>query len=100
MSCNYGCKKNFLPMSRKDVQRESPEQTEQLHKPKYVFSSLRKIWMGQCKLCNTKGFCLEVEKALPIVVAVTLARRPSIQENGRDMAMAPDPILETCPTRK
>jgi len=26
-----------------------------------------------------------------------LARRPNIQENGRDMAIEPDPILDTCP---
>jgi hypothetical protein len=25
------------------------------------------------------------------------ARRPNIQENGRDMAIAPDPIFEICP---
>jgi len=27
-----------------------------------------------------------------------LASRPSIHEKGREMATAPDPILETCPT--
>jgi len=31
-----------------------------------------------------------------MVVAVMLARRPSIQEKGRDMAIALDPIVETC----
>lgn len=29
-----------------------------------------------------------------------LARRPSIQENGRDIAIALDPIFETCPSIK
>jgi hypothetical protein len=37
------------------------------------------------------------KKDSPMVVAVMLARRPSIQEKGRDIAIAPDPILETCP---
>jgi hypothetical protein len=35
--------------------------------------------------------------SLPIVVAVMDARRPNMQENGRDMAIAPDPIFEICP---
>lgn len=41
---------------------------------------------------------MELEKASPMVVAVMLARRPSIQEKGRDMAIALDPISETCPS--
>ena len=43
MSCNYGCKKNFLLMRKKDVQQEPPEKTELLQKSKHDFSSLRKI---------------------------------------------------------
>jgi len=31
-------------MKRKDAQQEPPDKTEQLHKPKHGFSSLRKFW--------------------------------------------------------
>lgn len=35
--------------------------------------------------------------SIPIVVAVMDASRPNMQENGRDNAIAPDPIFEICP---
>lgn len=37
-----------------------------------------------------------MSKALPIVAAVMDARRPNMQENGREIARAPDPILPAC----
>ena len=33
---------------------------------------------------------------IPMVVDVMDARRPNMHENGRDMAIAPDPSLPTC----
>lgn len=34
-------------------------------------------------------------KKIPIVVDVIDARRPNMQEKGRDIAIAPEPILST-----
>lgn len=42
---------------------------------------------------ETEGVCLV---HVPIVVAVMDARRPKMHEKGRDIAIAPDPILVTC----
>lgn len=39
----------------------------------------------------------ELQACLPIVVAVMDAKRPNMQEKGRESAIAPDPIFPTCP---
>ena len=53
MSCNHGCKKNFLPMRKKDVQQEPPDKTEQLHKSKHLMKQnhYKKVKKNSDKNC-------------------------------------------------
>ena len=43
-----------------------------------------------------KQFFFTVKELVPIVVVVMEARRPRTQENGKDIAMAPDFIFVSC----
>lgn len=90
-------------MSKKYAQREPPDRIEWPHKPMHIFCLLHKFqsqYNYEMAVSLYTKHCINTEYKvnLPIVVAVIDARRPTMQENGSDMANAPDPIFEICIT--
>ena len=90
-------------MNKAGELKEPPIRIEHLHKSKHVFSSLTKniiaVSIKRLGITVPEKHCLNLENSaqpLPIVVAVMDAKRPNTQENGRDMAIAPEPIFPTC----